>query len=544
MRPESGETRPVRLLFVGILLVGAALRVAYLDRQVVLGDELHPVRVAQEQSLGWILTHYRVQDNCIPITACAWLLDRTVGLEELGFRALSWLPGILLVLLALRASRTLLPAADRALLGWLVAASPLLVFWSREARPYAAVSLLGPLALLALVRWAHAGRRSDLLATAAAQAGLLYFNLPSAPFVGCLDLAGIVWGALAAPAGARLRGAWRMTLPGLVALAFTLALVGPALASLREVLGEHEQWGSTWEERPGARTYLDAAQLAFGFSRFHSGSPWQLLLALPAALALLGLWRLCRRHPRVALPALILLAGPALAYASTAFILIERGRVWLRYQAAAIPVLLFLCAYGWSGLRTAVAARWAAVARPLSAIAAALLLAHALAGPLLDGVGPGRPFGLAFSRLFDAEPLTAGVGEGRAPAFYADVPEGAVVVEWPPRHQWFDLYAAYQRMHGRAVMRWQAVETEHPGLAFRTFVFGRENIARRAPRGAFVVLHKDLGEERFFMREGRRPTRADGVIRPTPIDPVLATCRSAFGEPVYEDEWLVVFRNG
>src|SRR3954470_22007048 len=117
--------------------LGTVLRLWNVRAQVLAGDEMHAVRVALVSPLSHILTTYELRDNCIPLTALyRFLLERGVPLSELSVRLPMLLCGILaLLVLPWIVARRVGPRVGH-LFAWLLALSPLLVLYSRIARPY------------------------------------------------------------------------------------------------------------------------------------------------------------------------------------------------------------------------------------------------------------------------------------------------------------------------------------------------------------------------------------------------------------------------
>jgi hypothetical protein len=151
---------PVRSAALWLLppfVIGAALRLFHLAPQVLDGDEVHAVRAAVAMPLRAILTTYQESDNCIPLSALfRALLSSGVRLSEMGFRAPSILCGLLLLaLLPLGAMRRLPRGATpvAVLFAWLLALSPLLVFYSRIARSYLPMTFFALAAAAAFAAW-------------------------------------------------------------------------------------------------------------------------------------------------------------------------------------------------------------------------------------------------------------------------------------------------------------------------------------------------------------------------------------------------------
>ncbi len=87
-------------------------------------------------------------------------------------------------------------------------------------------------------------------------------------------------------------------------------------------------------------------------------------------------------------------------------------------------------------------------------------------------------------------------------------------------------------------MRGYPVERD-ASLEFRTILFGLSSLRWSVPKGAYVVVHRRPEAERVHVVPGR--VRRPGVERLTP-ERVVERCRELFGEPIYEDEWIVAFQ--
>jgi hypothetical protein len=110
----------------------------------------------------------------------AWAWAGLFGTGEVALRSLSALLGTALVPVAYLVARELAGRRAALLTCALVAVSPLLVWYSQEARSYALLALLGALSLLFFLRATRSGRRADLAGWAVASALALathYFAL-------------------------------------------------------------------------------------------------------------------------------------------------------------------------------------------------------------------------------------------------------------------------------------------------------------------------------------------------------------------------------
>jgi hypothetical protein len=106
----------------------------------------------------WLLTHFSIPGaTCIPLNFYDWLLGATIGWSEFMLRLPSLICGLLCVLICPLLARKLIGTRRAVLLGFLLAISPTLIFYSRISRPYSAVALLAFAAVLFAARWMQSG---------------------------------------------------------------------------------------------------------------------------------------------------------------------------------------------------------------------------------------------------------------------------------------------------------------------------------------------------------------------------------------------------
>ena len=534
-----------RWAMAALILLAAFLRVAFVGQDVVGGDEVHSLQKLRGHSLGYIVTHFHKPDNCIPITAWCWLLANTVGLEEWGFRLLSWLPGIVLVGLLPYAVRRYLGAGERLLLAAVLATAPLLVYWSREARPYSAITLFAVLAAMALGRYAVDRRVRWLVVSAVSQFLAFAFSPTTSPFLAGLGVASGLGGWLSSRGSnrERLREALGMLAPSIVGLLLILVLLGPALPSLLDEMGSGKQSNTDAH----LTTWRESIRIIFGFPKFKPGDPWRYLPVLPLILMLWGTVSLWRRGRKAGAAATIVLLVPLVAYNVADFKGLGSPMVLVRYQAALVPLCLFLMVLGIGDLRRRLAGPSPRGSGALLLFAFGSLAALTALGPVPSALPPGNPFGFRVSRLTRANPITKWNDPAFTPRLYHDLAEAApaVVVEWPSTGQDEAKYAYYQALHrGRVIRCRQPSRSElrsrpRAGLRFRTFLWEDALLERELPRGAVVVLHRQPAAERAYLKNGARRRRGPQLSEE---DDFVQACRSRMGPPFYVDEWVIAFR--
>jgi uncharacterized membrane protein len=152
------------LALSGLVVLGAALRFATIDLQSYRYDEAVTVGRVLHPSLWDTLSAVPRSESTPPLYyLVAWLWSRPFGTGEAWMRSLSALAGtgsILAVYLAARA----LPLSRRAglIAAAAVAVSPVLVWFSQDARAYALVFLLTALSFLFFARARRSESRRDL----------------------------------------------------------------------------------------------------------------------------------------------------------------------------------------------------------------------------------------------------------------------------------------------------------------------------------------------------------------------------------------------
>jgi 4-amino-4-deoxy-L-arabinose transferase-like glycosyltransferase len=258
------------LAVVAVTGAAAALRFDRLGAQSLWVDEVVTWNLLH-RSLGSLVTRGIPGSESTPplYYLVAWGWVRLAGWSEAGIRSLSALCGTLTVPVVYLATRTLVTVRAGLVAAALVAASPLLAWYSQEARSYALFVFLSALSLLFLARLLRRHATPDLAAWSAvcalalathyfalflvaAEAVLLGLRLPrrrfaaalAAPAAVCLLLAPLVYEqraharglAAATPLGARLAETVRWFATGglrsLPAAAIVAAAAAAALALL------------------------------------------------------------------------------------------------------------------------------------------------------------------------------------------------------------------------------------------------------------------------------------------------------------------------
>jgi hypothetical protein len=201
----------------GLTALGVAVRFASLGVQSYHHDEVITAARVIPGNFADMLRQVKVSESNPPLYyVLAWGWAKAFGTDEIGLRSLSAVFGAAVVPVAYLIGRELASRRTGLIAAAIAAVNPMLIWYSQEARSYAALVFFGALALLFFVRALHSRRGRDLAFWALASALALcshYF----AVFAVAIEAA---WLLVA------LRSQWRLVLPAIGAvLAVGLALL-------------------------------------------------------------------------------------------------------------------------------------------------------------------------------------------------------------------------------------------------------------------------------------------------------------------------------
>ncbi len=259
-------------------MLGAALRFATLDLQSYRYDEAVTVARVLHPSVFDTFSAVPHSESTPPLYyLVAWLWSRPFGIGEVGLRSLSALAGtasiaiVYMGALALGMRRTvgLIAAA-------LVAVSPVLIWFSQDARAYSLAFLLTALSFLFFARALRDPRRGTLLAWAAFSAAAVWTHYFAGFVVAPEAALLLLW------SGERRRVACSLAL-----IIAAVALLLPI--ALRQADNAHASWIA--EQPLPERLERAGAKLVGNDNGNEHGArePGPIPLAVPAALALAAL---------------------------------------------------------------------------------------------------------------------------------------------------------------------------------------------------------------------------------------------------------------
>ncbi|MCW3004515.1 MAG: rane protein-like protein [Conexibacter sp.] len=344
-RARSAIGTPELVALALLMVLAATIRFATLARQSFWFDEAVTVVRVIKPGLHATLARVHQSESTPPLYyVLAWGWTNVFGTGTSGIRSLSATIGTLTVPVAWGVGRALGGPRPGLILAGLVAASPLDVWYSQEARCYALLVLLGALSFLLFVHALQQPRRSLLAGWALASA----LALTTHYFAAFLVLPEALW----------LLGRHRRRLAAFASVA-AVAGVAAALAPLAQA--QHHPYRLQWITlRPLRWRMVDVVA-----SPFIGGTEAPLLrvATVGAALVAGGLLvvapRLSRRDLAPALPGLVVglvaLAVPAGVALAGTDLLVPRNviAVWVPLGAA-VAVVLGAARAGRSGTVVAV----------------------------------------------------------------------------------------------------------------------------------------------------------------------------------------------
>jgi hypothetical protein len=510
---------------------GAWLRLWQLRSQVLIDDEWHAVRMLIGADAKTIATHFGFADYCIPLTLYYRGLYDHGALREWQMHLPLVVAGIATLVVPPWLLRDRLAWPVRTVWIALLAVSPLLVYLSRTARPYALDCLCAFVAIVAFERWQRDRRARWAVAYVVATVAAAWLHLLTIVFT----LWPFVWFGLPA-----LRDAWRRSpreFVRIVVLAVA-TVAGLALVLVPPLLGDWRAMAA--KAGAGAvegETLYRALLMVFGIS-----SP--VLLAVMAAVLAVGIRRVWTRDRRFAAYVLSMSVAGVVTIALSHAAWIQHALTLARYSLPVVPFVLLFVAEGIVYIVAQL--RLQALACAAAVLAIAGLVA---AGPIPHYYYyPNQLMGSALFQLDyarDENPYATLAEPGPVPAFYRDLasrPRGSItLIETPSRlHSnylpdvWFQAIHRQNLKYALAAPVCGGESDEYPytatGTAFRRIARLGDLLDGATWGGDYLVLRLQPWSVPPGLEQGW---------------PDMAACAAKvatrLGEPVYRDAQIAVF---
>jgi hypothetical protein len=515
-------------LWVAAVAAALALRLQQLGRQIPIDDEWHALHKVMRADVGAILTTLDYADFSIPVALYFRALQSTLGIDEWAMRAPMLAAGIALVAVAPWLARAWTARPVGVAWSVLLAISPLLVYMSRTARPYAITALTSTVAIVAFERWWRGRERRNAWGAAYVAAVFLggWLHLTSLAFT---LLPFLYFGALAWRDRSALLRLLRFGL--VTAVPLVLALVPPVV----------NDW-SMFTAKAGVDSVT--AQTAWRATMMAFGTPHAWVAAALAACAAAGIVAWWRRDRVLAGYAAVVIAGGALAVALARPNWVQLPMVYLRYLTPCVPLLLLLCA---EGLLAAFRARGSVLP---AACVAVLAVALCLTGPLPSQWTYPNQFTGHHRHQLDYDDrhnphvqLRPGTP---APSFYRELaraPAGSLTIAVAPWRieSHFNPQAWHQRVHRQNVKI--GMLTPLCGKRdFGEYPEGKRGMRLRNAVHVSALLRGERSGVDFLVVQLRPWSAPPGQEVPWPdLAACLPQIEKALGPAAYRDDDIVVF---
>ncbi|MBT4521562.1 MAG: hypothetical protein HOC23_16305 [Halieaceae bacterium] len=539
MRVNSGpysENTLFYLVLLAIVMLGAWVRLSQFTLQVLLDDEWHAIHQLLFKGPKELFLTFGHADFSIPLALMYWLEQKLFGLSELGMRWPMMAAGLLTLLVFPLYVRKYFSWSTTLVFSLLLAVSPMLVLYSKTARPYALTLLLSYVAMGAFHRFIMAKQTNwkpgfvyAVCAVLGVWLHLVILPLIVAPF--------LAFGLPALIDRDRDR-LGRIFYLGVFTLAGLLAVVVPPMLGHPEALG-----AKLGLQTPSLQSY-------YGTLFVWLGTPSTEFMLIGVFFAALGTGELCRKFPLTT----SLLTGLALTFVS---ILLTRP-AWVnhsvtlaRYLLPVIPVLLLAISLGIRRVFEVVIRNWGHSGKLISLTAIISALSFmGYQSPLLNMLAKPNSNSLHSVYWFDfrseKNQIAHYMDDFSVSPFWqelASFPQDTLKIAAGP--------FSFETYHWDAA-RWEQISQQRVMPAFFTGFcvkrrwgevpndrgFRFQNVAYPGEKG-------DLKRRGFDLLVYQKPftqSTKDGEIA---FGKDTAACgpalRERFPAPIYEDEQLVVF---
>lgn len=547
--------------------MGIFLRLHLFDSQIVGGDELHAVRQAAMEPYSHILTHFNQSDNCIPLTIYYKFLLETTTLSEWGLHSLQIISGILALFLFPLLLKSLFRVRVIAIFLFLLAFSPLLIFYSRFGRPYIIVALLSFVSIFAFCFWIKTKKVIFVGIYWGTAVLAPYFNLISFPAVAA-PLVFTLFFRMAAQTKAKkffpssLPKLKYLFLLGLLLMAGIAGWFLPAYESLPAITSKVSQ-GSV------------NLQTLMGTFMLFSGSFSPFLSVILGVIFIYGLSVGIKKDRFLFGLFLSVFLCQVLSIIIIKPDMVQSPLVLARYSISCLTLWLLVIAFGLEDLYSRIKFLFGTPKHKFALapnLCVFLLFASILfTNPMIrlyltksnftshhDFINPSYKHLFA---LFESK-------RDSIPQFYLDLKketDNTRIIEAPPMIVWaYTCYHLYQQIHNKRV----AIGYSEDLITARSSPFGHKKIKFRnylnldntesiAKSGfTYVVIHHDILEETLLVRQSlnldfsiknavKWEQLEHSLLRQRAREKArvcIDNLRKVFGKPYFEDEWITVFR--
>ncbi len=539
----------------------------------MLDDEWHGINsAAMARSLPQLLAHFSFTlATCNPLNAYEYLLLKTTGWNEILLRLPSVAAGLLSLVVFPLFVRSAFNRRVTVIFAFLLAISPFLIFYSRYARPYSSVTLLGFTSIWALYKWATR-RKTGYAALYVTSATLaIYFNFFAAVGVIAPSLVLLCLALRDEVKGARTKTV--STYPSIRAI----ALAGGSIVAVFSVFFISALASGSAAD-VFAKDRMDMSSYT-GFLSLLSGTANPLCVIVCVALLACGVTRIYRDQPLFG----GIIIGVVLAYFFALEITkpasIHEPIVIARYVILIFPLSMVAISVGSDAILNYLS-RFSLAGRPhiwqpiLNAAPAILLVALFGTGPLPrvyaspNNFTNHSVFQESYNRLSWAHSYNANLAEYPVLVRTEDIPDfypqlanesKIKIIEYPMSFvDVFNPYYYYQHVHRQTVLIGYVPRTivsqgsiviwvdqalglvqESNKLHFRNMVDLEDLDAVRSSGAKYIILHPNLLPEPWAELSGYSHQG-----QPFGAAALTESLIKAFGSPIVSDKNITVFELG
>jgi hypothetical protein len=170
-------------VLICIVLFGTVPRICGLHDQLLAGDEWHAIHNALYNGYTTILTSLGIGSISIPDSLYYKLAIDTIGLSEMVVRLPPLIAGVLIILILPILIRPVCGRFTANLFACLLALSPILILYSRFARPYSMMVLCGFASVSLFHHWWFTSSRRSFILYVILTTVTAYFLILAIPFI-------------------------------------------------------------------------------------------------------------------------------------------------------------------------------------------------------------------------------------------------------------------------------------------------------------------------------------------------------------------------
>ena len=526
--------------FLGLaVILGAFLRIYLLPDQIILDDEMHALHALANHSYLFICTHFFPQNISTPLALIYKATGDMIGLNEFTMRLPTLLTGIAIIIVLPLFLKGILNASSALICAYLLAISPILINYSRIARPYSIVVFLVMVSIFSFYRWLLENKTRWALTFVISSILSLYFHFLCAPAIFATGAFGLLKSIRKSNRTQGNPQILYIFIMGCVILIGISILVSAQFWSSSGVL-----LGKTGGGHISIATIKHGLVLMLGIGN-------NMLLYMVIAGILAGVVIVFKRNRGFALFLIFVIAFQALSIMIICPSKVQYGHIFARYNLWSVPLFLLFLSVSLNSLKLPVTT-W--LRTPI------FLLTNAIILSLLFFMGPipkiyYTPNNFLNSNIFTdieiaPEFTRYGLNRGRISSFYmhlgkSDQPFSIVETLWYFMSP-YNRLPIYQRFHRKNVVigfvstlvkRYTKSEVnldDRQRYSFKHFVdvTKKENVLGRGVR--YIILHKNIQNEPCLH------------LNKTAIDvtSVILQLNADYGDPVFEDRDIMVFSVG